>query len=256
MGQPDIYWLSTFRQDLDKVPDTMDLAKDFLYILLALLFIPALNLSGMISSRMDSRISELGLRKAYGATRRCLLEQVLCENLLLRTGILIFDCIDGQRLDSDTIRQEHLRYLPFHFVHGRNVVQSCGIRYCLGRVRCAQCGVGACTCFVCVATYHHRIVELEKIKCVMIRTILHQLWNQRRQNGWIFLELLVVSFFLWTVIDPIYVLTANRAIDRGYNPEGLYVHRHVRRDERELQSRYGFRLYESGGLPSYRPHSA
>ena len=83
MGQPDIYWLSTFRQDLDKVPDTMDLAKDFLYILLALLFIPALNLSGMISSRMDSRISELGLRKAYGATRRCLLEQVLCENLLL-----------------------------------------------------------------------------------------------------------------------------------------------------------------------------
>lgn len=57
----------------------------------------------------------------------------------------------------------------------------------------------------------------------MIRTILHQLWNQRRQNGWIFLELLIVSFFLWTVIDPIYVLTANRAIDRGYNPEGLYV---------------------------------
>ena len=57
----------------------------------------------------------------------------------------------------------------------------------------------------------------------MIRTILHQLWNQRRQNGWIFLELLVVSFFLWTVIDPIYVLLANRAIDRGYNPEGLYV---------------------------------
>ncbi len=57
----------------------------------------------------------------------------------------------------------------------------------------------------------------------MLQTILHQLWNQRRQNGWIFLELLVVSFFLWTVIDPIYVLTANRAIDRGYNPEELYV---------------------------------
>lgn len=83
MGQPDRYWLSTFRQDLDKAPDTLELAKDFLYILLALLFIPALNLSGMISSRMDSRISELGIRKAYGATRRRLLEQVLCENLLL-----------------------------------------------------------------------------------------------------------------------------------------------------------------------------
>lgn len=83
MGQPDPYWLSTFRQDLEKAPDTVELAKDFLYILLALLFIPALNLSGMISSRMDSRIAELGIRKAYGATRRRLLEQVLCENLLL-----------------------------------------------------------------------------------------------------------------------------------------------------------------------------
>ncbi len=57
----------------------------------------------------------------------------------------------------------------------------------------------------------------------MLKTILHQMWNQRRQNGWIFLELLVVSFFLWFVIDPIYVLTANRAIDKGYNPDGLYV---------------------------------
>lgn len=83
MGQPDPYWLSTFRQDVEKAPDTMELAKDFLYILLALLFIPALNLSGMISSRMDSRIAELGIRKAYGATRCRLLEQVLCENLLL-----------------------------------------------------------------------------------------------------------------------------------------------------------------------------
>ena len=83
MGQPDAYWLSTFRQDVAKTPDTAELAKDFLYILLALLFIPALNLSGMISSRMDSRIAELGIRKAYGATRRRLLEQILCENLLL-----------------------------------------------------------------------------------------------------------------------------------------------------------------------------
>ena len=52
-------------------------------MLLALLFIPALNLSGMISSRMDGRLSELGVRKAYGATNGKLLGQVLFENLLL-----------------------------------------------------------------------------------------------------------------------------------------------------------------------------
>lgn len=57
----------------------------------------------------------------------------------------------------------------------------------------------------------------------MLQTILYQLWNQRRQNAWIFLELLFVSFFLWTVIDPIYVLTANHSIDKGYDPKGVYV---------------------------------
>lgn len=29
----------------------------------------------------------------------------------------------------------------------------------------------------------------------MMKIIRHQLWNQRRQNGWIFVELVVVSFF-------------------------------------------------------------
>lgn len=57
----------------------------------------------------------------------------------------------------------------------------------------------------------------------MIKMTLHQLWNQRRQNGWIFMELLLAGFFLWMVIDPIYVLIANRCIDRGYDPSGAYV---------------------------------
>lgn len=54
-----------------------------LLILLILLVVPALNLSGMISSRMDMRSAELGVRKAFGATRGRLLGQVLWENLLL-----------------------------------------------------------------------------------------------------------------------------------------------------------------------------
>lgn len=57
----------------------------------------------------------------------------------------------------------------------------------------------------------------------MIKILLHQLWNQRSMNGWIFAELLIVSFFLWTVIDPICVLTANYLIDRGYETERRYV---------------------------------
>ena len=83
MEQPDDYWKSTFRTDSSKVPDWEGQLRVFAYILLALLFIPAVNLGGMISSRMDTRIAELGIRKAYGATNATLVRQVLTENFLL-----------------------------------------------------------------------------------------------------------------------------------------------------------------------------
>ncbi|MBQ7349490.1 MAG: ABC transporter permease [Bacteroides sp.] len=83
MDQPDVWWKSTFRNDCSNAPDIAGIIRNVLYMLLALLFIPAMNLCGMISSRMDERMSELGVRKAYGATNVSLISQVLTENLLL-----------------------------------------------------------------------------------------------------------------------------------------------------------------------------
>lgn len=57
----------------------------------------------------------------------------------------------------------------------------------------------------------------------MLKIIWNQIWNQRRMNGWIFLELLVTSFFLWLVLDPICVLTSTKNIDPGYEAEGRYI---------------------------------
>ncbi|MBE6275529.1 MAG: FtsX-like permease family protein [Bacteroides sp.] len=83
-GQPDDYWMSTFRGGwADENFTVWSLLHEYIYILLAFLIIPALNLSGMISNRMDSRMSELGVRKAYGATNGQILSQVLWENLFL-----------------------------------------------------------------------------------------------------------------------------------------------------------------------------
>ena len=82
-GQPDEYWKSTFRINMGQELDMKELVKGFLYILLALLFIPALNLSGMISSRMNRRVAEFGVRKSYGATNAQIIGQVLSENLFL-----------------------------------------------------------------------------------------------------------------------------------------------------------------------------
>jgi hypothetical protein len=82
-GQPDRYWESTFRENACSAPDLTNILMNGLWMLLALLLIPAMNLSGMVASGMDERISEIGIRKTYGATNRQLLTQVLNENLLL-----------------------------------------------------------------------------------------------------------------------------------------------------------------------------
>lgn len=57
--------------------------KPFIIALLVVLIIPALNVSGLIGSRMDRMASELGVRRSFGANRRRLMGMVLTENLIL-----------------------------------------------------------------------------------------------------------------------------------------------------------------------------
>ena len=51
--------------------------------ILLLLLVPALNLSGMVAARMQRRMPEMAVRKAFGAKRRTLLWQVIRENMTL-----------------------------------------------------------------------------------------------------------------------------------------------------------------------------
>ena len=64
-----------------------DMVRKSLYLfgglVLVFLLVPALNLSGMIAGRMEDRLMEMGVYKAFGATRGYLLRQVLNENLIL-----------------------------------------------------------------------------------------------------------------------------------------------------------------------------
>jgi putative ABC transport system permease protein len=52
------------------------------FLLLFLLLVPALNLTGTIQSSVQKRRSEIGIRKAFGATYRTLVNQIISENLL------------------------------------------------------------------------------------------------------------------------------------------------------------------------------
>lgn len=82
LGQPDNAITHAFRKgnmplDINKVKWT------FIFLLLVFMLVPTLNLSGLNSSRMEKRMGELGVRKAFGASSATLIQQVLVENLLL-----------------------------------------------------------------------------------------------------------------------------------------------------------------------------
>lgn len=59
--------------------------RKFGLVFLILLLVPALNLSGLIASTMESRMAEMGVRKAFGARRGTLLRQIIYENVFLST---------------------------------------------------------------------------------------------------------------------------------------------------------------------------
>ena len=52
-------------------------------VYLLLLLLPAINLNSMMRGRMQHRISEMGVRRAFGAKRRDIILQLLGENLLV-----------------------------------------------------------------------------------------------------------------------------------------------------------------------------
>lgn len=81
-GQPDDRFSFIFRH-WGRELQAKEAYLHYLLVIVILLLVPAINLSSMILSRMRKRMSEIGVRKAFGATANVLLRQVFYENLLL-----------------------------------------------------------------------------------------------------------------------------------------------------------------------------
>ena len=64
-------------------PDLTMLYLQYAVALFIILLVPSLNLCGLSNSRMQQRITELGVRKAFGGTKSVLVRQILNENLML-----------------------------------------------------------------------------------------------------------------------------------------------------------------------------
>lgn len=81
-GAPDPFWVSLFRKYSSQPPEVLSELMRYGLVFLLLLLIPAVSLSGMADSRMNRRMAELGVRRAFGAPRTTLFGQILMENLL------------------------------------------------------------------------------------------------------------------------------------------------------------------------------
>ncbi len=80
-GQPDTRYVEDHRFGAG-YPDMQRSYLSDIGLILILLIVPAINLSGLTLSRMKKRITELGIRKAYGATKNVLIWQVLSEQMV------------------------------------------------------------------------------------------------------------------------------------------------------------------------------
>ena len=75
--------LSTYTERQFFRSDTLSPAVTCIILGLILLIVPAINVSGLISSQMSRRMAELAVGKGYGARRSILMVQLLRENLVL-----------------------------------------------------------------------------------------------------------------------------------------------------------------------------
>ncbi|WP_291529160.1 ABC transporter permease [Bacteroides sp. UBA939] len=55
----------------------------------------------------------------------------------------------------------------------------------------------------------------------MLKLIFKNLWARRRRNGWLLAELILVSIVTWIILDPVIVVTHDRAIPLGYDADRL-----------------------------------
>lgn len=80
-GAPDTIMENLVRDGINEPQVDMVILR-YLLVIAMIMLIPAINMSGLTLSRMRKRMSELGVRRAFGATRIELVWQILCQNLL------------------------------------------------------------------------------------------------------------------------------------------------------------------------------
>lgn len=104
MHQPDEQEKATIRRLNQSEPDMGAVHRRQWMVYLVLLVVPAINLASMTQGRYRRRMQEIGIRRAFGATRGDIIRQVWMENLIVTGlgGILgLFLCVLFSIFGSD-----------------------------------------------------------------------------------------------------------------------------------------------------------
>lgn len=82
-GQPYSQEIAATTVYSNNTPDITSQKREKVVLLILLLLVPSVNMSAMTQSRLKRRTAEMAIKRAYGATKRRLLAEILTENLLL-----------------------------------------------------------------------------------------------------------------------------------------------------------------------------
>lgn len=112
-GQEAVYHEQPYNQKMaaasegtNMTPDTSEDDRSAIIVYLLLILVPAVNMSSMTQSRLKRRMAEIGVRRAYGATRVRIMLEILSENFvvtLIGGAIGLIFSICGALVLSDTI---------------------------------------------------------------------------------------------------------------------------------------------------------
>lgn len=82
-GRPYDQEASSIATSANNAPDVESKRRYDMIVYIILLIVPAVNLSSMTESRLRQRVSEIGVRRAFGSTRGAIIRQIIIENLFV-----------------------------------------------------------------------------------------------------------------------------------------------------------------------------
>ncbi|MCD8385694.1 MAG: ABC transporter permease [Bacteroidales bacterium] len=227
MDQPVSHYEIAFDDSgANESPYTMGM---MIFAAVILLLVPAVNLCGLMAESVGSRLSEIGVRKSFGASRASLLTQILLENLALTivgaflglfaawivvksNSAWIFDVFNDGSQDLMTTTNPDVPLTMLISVPLFLITLASAL------VLCAEATLWpAWRCLNRPITYALATDGGAHSQPASSR------WGRWLSNSWIVVELVLITVLAWVVLDPLVVRKYDQSRPLGYEPNRMAI---------------------------------